>query len=249
VLARADRNMATAWEALLSATPRPRCVRGDGYLTVTSGLPVPLFNPTFVLAPPADPAALIDELRRQHQDPFIVYSRDAVAPGVGEAGIAAGLIEHFRPPLMVLDEIPADADPLPPGLVIERVDTSNIDACGAVLAAGFHMPVELAPAVFGPGLLAVDEYITLLGTVDGEPVSTAAVFVAEGLAGIYSVATHPDHGGKGYGGALTTAAARAGRALGPTTAILQSSAEGQAVYERLGYRVGDRYRQLEGSAT
>lgn len=249
LLRRADRNMATAWEAQLAATRAPGVVRGDGYTILSSGLPVALFNPTFVLDPQADPAAVVADVTARHDGPFVLYARDEVAPGVADAGIAAGLVEHFRPPLMVLDDIPSAAPAPPDGLVIERVDAATAGAWAEVLAAGFHMPPELAGAVFGPTLLDVDGVVALLGRVAGEPVTTAAVFVAEGLAGVYNVATVPTAGRRGFGAAITIAAAVAGRAHGATTSILQASAEGVPVYERLGYRVADRYRQLEGGAT
>jgi hypothetical protein len=41
------------------------------------------------------------------------------------------------------------------------------------------------------------------------------------------------------------AAAVAGRQMGPNVSVLQASAAGAPLYERLGYAVVDRYRQLE----
>jgi GNAT superfamily N-acetyltransferase len=250
VLLRADRNMAAAWWALISHMPAPARREVDGGVALRSGLPVPLFNPTFVLSAPSDPVALVEDVRAGTTDPYILYSRDDVAPGVADAGLAAGLIEHYRPPLMVLDDIPSDAPPLPPGLVVERVTAATAETCAQVLAAGFGMPPDFASFVFNAESVATDDYVAFLGLVDGTPVSTAAYHLSDDLVGIYSVATDPAHGRHGYGAALTMAAAVAGRrALGaPAPAILQASGAGAPVYERLGFRVADRYRQLEPTA-
>ena len=80
-----------------------------------------------------------------------------------------------------------------------------------------------------------------VGRVDGRDVSTAVGFTSGDAVGIFNVATPPEHRGRGYGAALTAAAAAEGFAAGAEFAWLQSSALGLPVYRRLGFREVETY--------
>lgn len=67
-------------------------------------------------------------------------------------------------------------------------------------------------------------------------------FVDGPVAGIYTVATMPEHRGRGYGKALTLAALRGGRARGCRYGILQATEMGRPVYASLGFRVNGEVR-------
>lgn len=250
VLAAADRNMVEAWRALLRRAPRPLERVIDGAHLLSSGLPVAMVNPAYALAPTdRDAAALVDEVRDHYGSvglPFALYFRDDLTPELADACAAAGMVEYWQVPLMVLDPIPAIPEP-PAGLRIERLDAANADVYASVIAAGFGAPQELAAALFGRGLAATTEIVGLLGYLDGEPVATSAVFCDQGLAGVYNVATVPAARGRGVGAALTWAAVGTGAEAGATASILQASEAGQPVYERMGYAVPARYRQFEPS--
>ena len=81
-----------------------------------------------------------------------------------------------------------------------------------------------------------------LGMEDGKPVATSRLFCAGGVAGIYHVATLPESRGKGYGTAMTLAAARAGYDLGYQIGVLFATTAGYSLYRRLGYQ---QYCQLD----
>ena len=70
---------------------------------------------------------------------------------------------------------------------------------------------------------------------DGETASVLATIDHHDDLGIYYVATHPDHGRQALASRLLAAALREGRERGMRTSSLQSSAQGEAVYTRLGY--------------
>jgi hypothetical protein len=79
---------------------------------------------------------------------------------------------------------------------------------------------------------ALDAWRIWAGYVEGEPVSTSASVVSGGFVGVYAVATSPAARGKGYGEALTWAAAGTDATL-PVT--LQASELGEPIYRRMGF--------------
>jgi GNAT superfamily N-acetyltransferase len=76
----------------------------------------------------------------------------------------------------------------------------------------------------------------LLGTVEGKPVSSARLFFAAGVAGIYHVATIPAARGRGYGTEITLASLQLAKNCGYKTAILLASPSGYNLYRRLGFQ-------------
>jgi GNAT superfamily N-acetyltransferase len=76
----------------------------------------------------------------------------------------------------------------------------------------------------------------LLGTRDGEPVATAALLFGGGVAAIEDVVTLPGRRRQGIGAAITLAAARAARDQGYRVAVLTASPMGITIYRRLGFR-------------
>jgi GNAT superfamily N-acetyltransferase len=67
-------------------------------------------------------------------------------------------------------------------------------------------------------------------------------FVADGVVGVYNVATIEPARRRGYGAALTRRAIAEGRRRGAGVAILQSSTMGRPVYEAIGLRETARFR-------
>lgn len=143
-------------------------------------------------------------------------------------------------PAMVVDIDELPAVELPPGCDWLRVGPDEATEFTHVLAAGFDMPLGLARR-FSPETLGIDPKSTapmqyFVVRSGGRLVATAVLFLADGLAGIYSVATLPEFRRRGLVTYATSQALRSAAALGYRTGVLQSSQAGYKVYRRLGFR-------------
>lgn len=128
-----------------------------------------------------------------------------------------------------------------PTLEVRRVgpgQTSH-DFC-AIGSTCFHVPPLWFQEVFAADAVW-DEFVSWVGYVDGEPVSTAATVLGAGVVGVYNVATLPGHQRRGYGEAVMRHAleeARHEHAIERT--VLQATSQGLKLYERMGYRTVTR---------
>ena len=104
-------------------------------------------------------------------------------------------------------------------------------------------------------LLIVPEDLTrpgrrfIVGSVRGHPIGCAFVWWAAGTGYLSGIGVLPDHRGRGYGRALTAAAARlaaAGpsEATGPDLVWMHATAEGAGLYARMGFQQVDTEVQV-----
>jgi len=81
-----------------------------------------------------------------------------------------------------------------------------------------------------------------------QPVATSLLFLSEGVAGIYAVATVPSARRKGIGARITLLPLLEARARGYQFAVLQASELGQPVYRSLGFKEVCRIRSYRWQA-
>jgi len=86
-----------------------------------------------------------------------------------------------------------------------------------------------------PLVLAITGSACWLYVEHGEPVATASLFLAAGVAGVYFVFTVEEARRQGIGTTITLAALREARGMGYETGVLGSSELGYSVYRRLGF--------------
>jgi len=227
--------------------------RGGSY-EVTAGiarartqLPAPSFNGVWALDRRVDVAALMaasDEFAAADL-PWNLQLRPGYPSEVDDLLAARGLVVTGDIPLMQLtDPSQLEAAAAVPGLAVRPAYTYNdIDSALTLLERGFEMPHELVRDLLSLRALLLPESATWIGAVGGEDVTTALAAVRLGVSGVFNVATPAEHRGRGYGAAITAHAVLQDLAGGARSAVLQSSAMGFRVYERIGFETIETWRQ------
>jgi len=220
-----------------------RCERREGYTFLAfPTFPVRDLNGMWVDSDAA--ASHIEAARAEAQElgtPFSIMVREGRSPAVEQAAHALGFDPTVRIPGMAVSR--ADLrEPETPELQVLRVETADgLAQALAVGAAGFGISPDLAASIYSLEVAALEGMSYYLARVDGIDVATAAGFRIGDAVAIFSVATAPDHRGKGYGSAITAHAVRDAFDGGAEFAALQSSTMGESVYKRLGFREVETY--------
>lgn len=175
--------------------------------------------------------------------PMVWWSGPSRRPvDLGPRLIAHGFTSLGDDPGMAADLRALREDlPLPAGFAVERVrdaGRARLWLRTTRIANGNDPDVSQVPLTrFAPATFDDSDPLHLyLATVNGEPVATAQVLLAAGVAGLYYVSTIPSARRQGIGSGVTLAALRAARARGYHIGVLGASSMGVGVYQRLGFR-------------
>lgn len=189
-------------------------------------------------ASPADIRRALEPLARAAWPSAAVLMADD-APGQAEAVRACGYAPAERMPLMSVGPDGLAETALPAGYTLREVPVAEDAAWSEAVSVGYGLPlavgglfgVKRASELCAPGVarhFAVE--------CAGEMVATSMLYLKDGLAGIYGVATRPEHRGKGLGAHLSAEPLRLAWSRGYRVGVLQASAMGAPVYRRIGYR-------------
>jgi len=109
-----------------------------------------------------------------------------------------------------------------------------------IAVIGFDTPEEIKEDWFkwysDIGLKPDGPFRHYLGWWNGEPVATASLLLAEGVAGIYNVATLPGMRRRGVGINITCEPLQDALNAGYRIAILQASKQGRNIYHKTGFQ-------------
>lgn len=235
----------TAAYLWLSTVVRHGWMRSDGgFVAGVTGLRVPTMNGVWAVGPGDSVSAVerwLDEVESAGL-PFCLQTR----PGAAEAeriGRRRGMTMLEHVPLMGIGERVADGG-AGDRLSIERLAAPDRDRYLDILTRGFEVPAEMFAPLVTEELLDEPSAICLVGSVGDTAVTTGLAVVRGSSAGIFNVATPPEHRRRGYGAAITASCLGAAREAGATWGYLQSSEMGVNVYERLGFRTLERWSVL-----
>ncbi len=211
----------------------------DHVISIATGMPVAAFNPTFVVAPPRDPAGALERVRAFHERTALageVNASGATATAIADAARSAGLKAGHRVPCMLLAPLVATT-PASPSLELRRVeDAAALRTFNDVCAEAFGLERQVLAVLDDPRMLELAGFGFHLGLIDGRAVGTAMTCCIDGVVLIFNVATLPSHRRRGIGEAMTWCAVNHGIEVGCDLAFLQASPDGLPLYERMGFQ-------------
>lgn len=236
---RAESALWTSWGEAMQA----EIVHDDtGALWVDSGCLSVFGNPVIWARPVSPDAAgsLTDRMRATYAarpgGPFLLYS-----PFPTPELSAFGLSRVGHPPCMV--KMPGVGESVVNDAIdIRRVgDKAGLDDFERTLVEAYPIP-EVEPwrpgVMMGEGVLDDPRWQIYVGYVADEPVGTSAAFVTDHAVDVTLVSTRPQHRGRGFGRAITSAAVQADTSK---PAMLLASDDGQPVYRAMGFATISRF--------
>ena len=153
-----------------------------------------------------------------------------------------GLGLAARMPAMVTTRLTPPLRP-PPALDVRPIEDGpgRLAFCH-ILSVSFCIPFGWCQELYGPEGTWTGDLGGYVGYAGGEPVTVAAMMIAADAAGLYCVGTLPGHQRKGYAEAIMRHALEDARSRrGIERSVLQSTATGLPLYQRLGYETVTRF--------
>jgi len=211
------------------------------FLRLVTGEAHPLGN-IAVVSDPDDLAtmhAAVDPLLTCGFPTSVLYSQ-GISDAVARSLHAAGYVDAGTMPAMAVDIERLATTALPPGYEWARMGEGEAGRSWAdTLAVGYGLPDGLArmmsPECLGAEMAPDSSLQFFAIRRNGQAVATSMLYLADGLAGIYCVATREEERGKGFGAHVTAEPLRVAQRLGYRVGVLQSSPAGHSVYLGLGF--------------
>ncbi len=213
--------------------------------TITD-VPFPLFNNVFrARIAPGDVEAKIEAAiaRADAQGvPMAWWTGPTSQPSdLGACLEKRGFAHAAAPPMMAVDLHELEENPHAPSSleIDEALDIATLEIWNRIMTAVYEFPdfarrpwLDMHASL---GLGPKRAWRNFTGSVDGEVVATASLFLGAGVAGIANVATIEEVRRRGIATALTLELARVARNMGYRIGVLFSSEMGEEMYRKLGF--------------
>lgn len=247
-------NLVHAMKFFGSARPNGEIRELPGVCLISCGLNYAAFNAAVSSMPLAVDA---NEMRTRVQQPADYFGSrglrwtywlcdDYVNPSLRRElrslFTGVGMVTLTEPPGMFADRLLPPRRRLPDMLVKRVGDEATRRAFAHITSVAFEIPGTICLEIYGSGMAWKGAFHGFVGYIDGLPVATAATVVAQGVAGVYSVATLPHCRKRGYAEALIRHALSSAREeTGIEETVLQATQSGLGMYLRMGYRKVTRF--------
>ena len=233
---RAGRSLAASWAAIVAALGG-RTARHDDLWLVDADSPNSMLNNATLVRPmragDAEPLTRRLDAFFSHHEPGRNWSLWSAWPTPDMTDLGYRSWGHDT----IMVRLPGGAaPPMPPELqivgILDPAELARVEREFVVAFPVWHVESLLPGAFFHPALLG-GPFRIWGGYVDGEIVSIAAALIEDDMIDVSFIATVPHARRRGYGAAITWHATTAEPAL---PAVLEATAMGRPVYERLGYQ-------------
>lgn len=233
-----------AWRLLCGAAPARRVATLPGLELAFTGLPIAFFNAAVVTQRDLSAADLAERARAalgwagELGVPWMfLVTHERLRAGTDAAAVLDGC---GLGPMMALTGMRATelAPPARSPAELALSIPSDDAGCAAILdvnAVAYGADLEASKALYGRRAFW-SEHFPVLGRVDGQPASSAAVLMVDGCRYVALVASDPARQRRGYAeAAMRHALERAAAARGPCASFLHATDAGRPIYARMGY--------------
>jgi len=237
--------------AMMSGAPGFELRMMRGCTLGLSGEDLADLNMLLIGPDPEGEAFLVSSLARVAERglPLLVMLTPDVADALGPAAERLGLMAAGTAPLMVL-RADTPVSPSRPCEIRQALDPEMVKIAGDLSAAAFELPREAVARSMDVGLTATAALETWVGSSGDGPMSAVTVTRAGPTAGIWTMATPPEHQGKGMGRALLTRIIADYRQAGVERFFLVATEAGRPLYESIGFEaVADLSMWVMGHST
>jgi ribosomal protein S18 acetylase RimI-like enzyme len=163
-------------------------------------------------------------------------------PGMGKHLEAKGFVHAATLTGMAMDLWTLDEPAsIPQGFTISKINNAHdLETWCQIMTEVSEFPDFARTAWLemyqGIGIIEDPLWRLYLGSKDGTPVSTSALFWGAGVAGIHAVTTQPDYRGRGIGNAMTLAPLLDSQSQGYRVGVLFSSEMATGIYRKSGFQ-------------
>lgn len=228
---------------LTDRLPAGRIFRHDGTLSCLSGWASDTFNTVLGVPSCFEDVDAITALYRYHCWPASWWlpadASDSIRSWLSQNGWEC--VESDMAMVREMDGLPVMFQ-RPNFSVHEVTSKEDMRLFGSVLSMIFEReaPEEAAEvrevySAMQPPEKSQRHWQLLIGFDRGTPVSTASLFIKDGIASIGDIATHPAYRRCGFGTAMFEAALQRIHDYGATWCVLFASEDGQSLYARQGF--------------
>lgn len=246
----ADRHTLSVQSWLASRSPQAAHWQGKGIRASSTGIGVPLLNLSLGFKFPPDArnetiSAEIEAVKTffaERAVPWYWWMSHQPQP----AGVQARLEKHGfvydRPPLpAMVAALPAPLQPYDPAIQVWQANSrGDLEAASTIRRIAFRFPPDTALNYFedmAEDWLCGDPARLYLARVGDEPpAAIGALIMAEGVPGVYVMATLPDYGRRGLGKAILTRILTDAAADNHRLIVLTASHFGFPLYAQFGFK-------------
>ena len=241
----ADNNFIHTWQQMMATSPKGEIQIMDDLVITNCGISVPFFNtvftPTQRVVTEQDIAVAKDYFSKINKS-FQLCVHEPWSEQCADLFEEQGFVlETVLPGMSFPDTrtLPINNDVL---TVIQPSTEEELSQYLSLVSEAYDLPEWLAKQILNTDFIAQKNVHLYLALADDIPVSTSMLVNTPEVAGIYWVATGKAARKKGYGELVTWHAVRAALQQGYGRVILQASAMGEPIYQRMGFETICRYQ-------